>query len=105
MLINLVYFTASTASTTIVEKKFDSGPMSFDDIDVLATLMRASLPRSATESARVFWIYAQASLAAILYPAMIFVGWTLFLMSSFARLRSSEAKITTEVVPSPTSLS
>jgi len=54
MLINLVYFTASTASTTIVEKKFDSGPMSFDDIDVLATLMRASLPRSATESARVF---------------------------------------------------
>lgn len=47
-------FTASTASTTIVEKKFDSGPISLEDIDVLATLISASLPRSATESARVF---------------------------------------------------
>lgn len=36
---------------------------------------------------------------------MIEVGWILFFTSSLALLRSSAAKITTEVVPSPTSLS
>ena len=33
------------------------------------------------------------------------VAWMLFLISSFPLLRSSAARMTTEVVPSPTSLS
>lgn len=36
---------------------------------------------------------------------MMVVGWILALTSSFARRRSSAAIMTTEVVPSPTSLS
>lgn len=36
---------------------------------------------------------------------MTVVGWILFLTSSLALLSSSEANSTTEVVPSPTSLS
>jgi hypothetical protein len=40
-----------------------------------------------------------------LYPVITVVGWILFRTSSFALLSSSEASRTTEVVPSPTSLS
>ena len=46
-----------------------------------------------------------ASLHARRYPVMIVVGWTLALTSSFALRKSSAAMITTDVVPSPTSLS
>ena len=39
------------------------------------------------------------------YPEMILVGCTLILMSSLALFSSSAARMTTEVVPSPTSAS
>jgi hypothetical protein len=47
----------------------------------------------------------QDSFAANLKPAIIFVGCTLFLIKSFAFFNNSAANITTDVVPSPTSLS
>ena len=72
---------------------------------VLAQLIRASLPKSLTLELRLFSIYLHASLHAILYPLMILVGWSLFLIKSLAFFNNSEARITTDVVPSPTSLS
>lgn len=40
-----------------------------------------------------------------LYPVITVVGWILFRTRSLALLSSSDARRTTEVVPSPTSLS
>lgn len=51
------------------------------------------------------YIYLTAYLAANLYPDMIVVGCTLILINSFARRSNSAATTTTDVVPSPTSLS
>lgn len=45
------------------------------------------------------------SFKASLYPYITVVAWILFLINSFPLFKSSAAKITTEVVPSPTSLS
>jgi hypothetical protein len=42
---------------------------------------------------------------ASLYPLMMLVGWILARTRSFARFNSSAAKMTTLVVPSPTSWS
>lgn len=74
-------------------------------MEVLATLMRASLPSLSTLVDICSAMNLHASLHARRYPAMTVVGWILLRTSSFARLRSSEARRTTEVVPSPTSLS
>lgn len=79
--------------------------ISLDDIEVLAQFNSASSPKLYTVTASLSSIYLQAYLAANLYPAMIFVGWTFILISSLARFSNSAAKITTDVVPSPTSLS
>lgn len=79
--------------------------MSLDDIEVLAQFINASSPKLYTVTASLSSTYLQASLAAILKPAIILVGCTFILMSSLALLSNYAAKITTEVVPSPTSMS
>jgi len=93
------------ASVTILLKKSFSAPIILLLMLVLAQLIRASLPKSLTLALRLFSIYLHASLHAILYPLMILVGWSLFLIKSLAFFNNSEARITTDVVPSPTSLS
>ena len=93
------------ASTTKPAKKLASALMSLLDMEVLAQLRRASLPSESTGTASLSSMYLHASLAAILYPEMILVGCTLILMSSLALFSSSAARMTTEVVPSPTSAS
>jgi hypothetical protein len=45
------------------------------------------------------------SLNANLYPCIMTVGCILFFTKSLALFKNSAAKITTDVVPSPTSLS
>lgn len=74
-------------------------------IDVTATLINASLPNESTRTLNCSCINRTASRHASLYPLMIVVGCSLAFTSSFARRRSSAAIITTDVVPSPTSLS
>ena len=92
-------------STTSLLKNAGSALMSLLDMEVFAQFARAYVPRVSTLTARVFSMYLHAYLAAILYPEMMLVGWTFILMSSLARLSNSAAKMTTEVVPSPTSAS
>ena len=74
-------------------------------MEVFATLTKHSRPSLSTFVDSCSAMNRQASLQASLYPVMTVVGWILFLTSSFARRKSSEARRTTEVVPSPTSLS
>ena len=74
-------------------------------MEVLAQFMRHSFPRSLTLRQRFSQMYLQASRQAILYPLIMLVGCNFQLISSFAFLSNSDAIITTEVVPSPTSLS
>ena len=50
---------------------------------------------------RTSWAFSLASL----YPAVMIVGWTLASIRSVAFLRSSPARMTLVVVPSPTSAS
>jgi len=80
-------------------------PMILLLILVLATLIKQSLPNVSTLTANCSVKYLTASLQASLYPVMTVVGWILFLTKSLARFNSSAATMTTEVVPSPTSLS
>ena len=91
--------------TTRFAKKTGSALINLLDIDVFAALRRASSPRLSTVTASLSSIYLHASLAAILNPIIMLVGCTFILISSLALLSSSAAKITTEVVPSPTSAS
>lgn len=93
---------ALMALTTRFEKKVGSALMSLLDIDVLAQLVKASSPRLSTVTASLSSMYLQAYLAAILKPIIMLVGWTFILISSLALFSNSAAKITTEVVPSPT---
>ena len=58
--------------------------MSLEFIDVLATLIRASLPKESTLTPSLDSMNLQASLAASLYPDITLVGCNLFLMSSLA---------------------
>jgi len=88
--------------TTRLEKNVGSALISLLDIEVLAQLFKASSPRLSTVTASLSSMYLHASLAAILYPIMMLVGCTFILMSSLARFSNSAARITTEVVPSPT---
>jgi hypothetical protein len=88
--------------TTRLAKKTGSALMSLLDMDVLAQLSKAYSPKLSTVTANLSSMYLHASLAAILKPAMMLVGCTLSLMSSLALLSSSAARMTTEVVPSPT---
>jgi len=74
-------------------------------MDVLATLTRQSRPSLSTLVESCSAMNRHASLQANRYPVITVVGWILFRTSSFARRKSSEASKTTEVVPSPTSLS
>ena len=97
--------TACIASTTISEKKSESDPMTLLDMDVLAMFINDSRPRVSTFVLMFSFIYLTASRRANRYPVMIVVGWILFFTSSLARRNSSAAMRTTEVVPSPTSLS
>ena len=99
------YLTDKIASTHISPKNLLSLPIILDDIAVLALLIKASFPKSDTDMHKFSSIYLQASLAASLNPEIMLVGWTLFLINSLALFKNSEAKITTDVVPSPTSLS
>lgn len=48
----LIYLTLCIAFTVISAKKSLSEPTSLDDIEVLAALMRASLPRESMERLR-----------------------------------------------------
>jgi hypothetical protein len=89
-------------SNTDVETHF---PIILLDIAVFATLIKASLPRESTFILDWSCINFTASLHARRYPVMIVVGCTLALTSSLALRNSSAAMITTDVVPSPTSLS
>eukprot|EP00732_Lithocolla_globosa_P003290 Lithocolla_globosa_v1_NODE_2567_length_1950_cov_17.572559.p3 type:complete len:157 gc:universal NODE_2567_length_1950_cov_17.572559:1359-1829(+) len=93
------------ASTAMLEKKAESAPNSLDDMAVRATFTRHSCPSSSTRVVRLSAMYLHASLLASRKPEIMVVGCNLFLTRSFARLRSSAAMMTTEVVPSPTSLS
>lgn len=79
---NIVFCsTVLIASTTKLAKNYGSALISFDDIDVLAQLIKASSPRLSTVTASLSSIYRHAYLAAILKPAIIFVGWTFILIS------------------------
>ena len=90
-------------STTKLAKNLGSALMSLLDIDVLAQFNKAYYPKLSTETANLSSMYLQDSRAAILNPEMMLVGWTFILTNYCALLRSSAARITTEVVPSPTS--
>jgi hypothetical protein len=100
---NVYCLTVLIDSTTKLAKNYGSALMSFDDMDVLAQLSKASSPRLSTVTANLSSMYLQPSLAAILNPAMMLVGWTFILISSLALLSNSAARMTTLVVPSPTS--
>ena len=82
-----------------------SGPITLLFIDVLAALINISVSSSVILCTKCDWMYFTAYLAAYLYPDIIVVGWTLILINSLARRSNSAAKTTTDVVPSPTSLS
>ena len=99
----LVVFTAKIASTANLAKNSASEPMILEDIEVLATLIKASLPKSDTLIAKLSLINLQASLIANLNPVIMLVGCTLFLIKLSALFKNSAAKMTTLVVPSPTS--
>mmetsp|Transcript_12966 Transcript_12966/g.15736 ORF Transcript_12966/g.15736 Transcript_12966/m.15736 type:complete len:240 (+) Transcript_12966:1749-2468(+) len=101
----LSVLTLVIAVTAISAKRSDSGPMIFEDIEVFAALIKSSLVIEVVGIVSSFLMYLTLSLKASLYPRMIFVGCNPWLTSSFARFKSSDAMITTEVVPSPTSLS
>ena len=101
----LTVFTFYIALTTSSAKKSLSAFNNFDDIEVLAALIKASLPRVSTLTLKFYEINLIDSLRARRYPDMTEVAWILFLMSSFPLLSNSAARITTEVVPSPTSRS
>lgn len=73
--------TALIDSTTNLAKNYGSALINLDDIEVLAQLINASWPRLWTVTANLSSIYRQDSLAAILKPAIIQVGWTFILMS------------------------
>ena len=92
-------------STTRFAKKLGSAFINLLDIEVFAQFRRAYSPILSTETASLSSIYLHASLAAILKPEIILVGWTFILISSLALFRSSAARMTTDVVPSPTSAS
>lgn len=67
-------FTECAASTTIVAKKSESAPISFELIAVLAMLIKESRPNSSTGAVKCSEIYLQASLHAKRYPEIIEVG-------------------------------
>jgi hypothetical protein len=76
--------TLVTASTTNFEKKssflfflkdFSYIPIIFEDIEVLAMLIRVSFGRSLTSFFKSDLMNSIAFLAANLYPAMTLVGW------------------------------
>ena len=71
---------------------------------VVATLMRSALDVGSTFSA-ILSRTCSAFSRAFMYPSTTTVGWTSWLMSSSAFSRSAPARMTPDVVPSPTSLS
>ena len=68
-------------STTKLEKKVGSALISLLDMDVFAQFLKAYSPIFSTETESLSSMYLHASLAAILNPLMIFVGWTFIFMS------------------------
>mmetsp|Transcript_61312 Transcript_61312/g.161125 ORF Transcript_61312/g.161125 Transcript_61312/m.161125 type:complete len:217 (-) Transcript_61312:17-667(-) len=100
-----VIFTDLTASTMIFAKTSPSHPTNLEEREVFAICVSTSWSSSFTLTLRLLWMYFRDSFIAMRYPEMTVVGWMLFLTSSFARFSSSAAMITTEVVPSPTSVS
>mmetsp|Transcript_16439 Transcript_16439/g.52317 ORF Transcript_16439/g.52317 Transcript_16439/m.52317 type:complete len:250 (+) Transcript_16439:906-1655(+) len=97
--------TAVTASTTMLAKKSLSAPMILDDMLVLAALMRCSRASVSLLITRFSFTYRTASFMASRKPEMMLVGWMRCRTSSLPRLSSSAARMTTDVVPSPTSWS
>ncbi len=93
------------ASTTSLLKKEFLDPIILLDMDVLAAAWTISSLIWSLETRRRFLMCFTASLMADLYPPITVVGWIFCLMSSLALFNNSAATITTEVVPSPTSLS
>mmetsp|Transcript_46536 Transcript_46536/g.149379 ORF Transcript_46536/g.149379 Transcript_46536/m.149379 type:complete len:200 (-) Transcript_46536:305-904(-) len=93
------------ASTTILAKKSESRPTILEDMDVRAQFMRVSEGRFSTGMPRCSSTYLHASRIASRMPLMMDVGWILLRTRSLERFRSSEAVMTTDVVPSPTSWS
>ena len=97
-------FTAKMASTAMLAKS----PNLTEDLGGKARFgaINEAFPAEALHlTDRRSWTNLQASLQAKRYPLMTVVGWMRFLISSLARRSNSEAIITTEVVPSPTSAS
>lgn len=74
-------------------------------IDVLATLIKPYSPISSTFNDKCSLIKLIPYLHAVLYPDIITDGWIYFFIIYYAFLNNSDAIITTEVVPSPTSSS
>mmetsp|Transcript_11266 Transcript_11266/g.39151 ORF Transcript_11266/g.39151 Transcript_11266/m.39151 type:complete len:400 (+) Transcript_11266:554-1753(+) len=92
-------------STTSLAKKSASPPMILLLMDVRAAFISVSAPRESVDSASLSSMYLHDSFMARRRPAMIDVGWILLRTRLLARLRISDATMTTEVVPSPTSWS
>jgi hypothetical protein len=75
-----------------------------DDIDVVAIFFKYSLSWGSIFSA-ISFNNSIAFSALFLNPSTIIVGWTFLFINSSAFSKSEPAKRTTDVVPSPTSLS
>mmetsp|Transcript_7403 Transcript_7403/g.6635 ORF Transcript_7403/g.6635 Transcript_7403/m.6635 type:complete len:393 (-) Transcript_7403:30-1208(-) len=97
--------TANIASTAIFAYKSQSFPIILLLIDVFAALINASLPNFDVLIVIFSAMNLIASFLALRNPEMIEVGCICCSTNSLARFNNSEAIITTEVVPSPTSLS
>ena len=97
-------FSLNTASTAMLLKKSLWVVKILELKVVLAMLSKSSLNFTSSSP----WSLAcdskasRATFVAILQPATIFWGWILCSINFSASRRSSEAKTTTEVVPSPT---
>ncbi len=102
----LVVFTFVIASTTKLEKKSLSlqavtnhfkekthGPITLDDIAVLATFISDFFPRLFTSMVNSSWMYFTASLEANLNPFIIDVGWIFCWTNVFARYEQLINKI------------
>mmetsp|Transcript_5567 Transcript_5567/g.14422 ORF Transcript_5567/g.14422 Transcript_5567/m.14422 type:complete len:259 (+) Transcript_5567:1000-1776(+) len=95
-----------TASTTMRAKKSFSPAMSFEFREVIAHLWRTSSFSVEPISSMVVLMSRMVSVAmrhALRKAVTTLCGWTPSSMKGFASLRSSPARTTTVVVPSPTS--
>ena len=105
MLPSLSLSTTVLTASTIMSEKYSLALLTcLEFIAACAISLRVSVSSSVTfmaTSLRTCWALSFASL----YPLAMMVGWTLASIRSVAFLRSSPARMTDVVVPSPTSAS